>query len=393
MDTPPIFENTLRTMKELGVPDRILEQIRSGTDIDSTTDVYAFGASDLNGDGIREIIEWRVTYAFSVGTGGQNETTGVEERFATVLTLRSGDDGKKLWRRSYDDFVIPVDTIVADGRKGILTIGGLLSMLGTSGERNLDFESLKGTNGKRFWSRSFTSIESDDVLTHISEDAPISIGLARALPGKPMDVVISLATQVSTLFTTTVAARVVVVDGKDGEPIAHPRLDVSLGWLPFSNPVGDLDGDGLDDYVVANDPGVDLGGPQEAPSVGGTIYARKGTDGSEIWTTSGLELHDFGWAGGLPNVVGGTAGEVALITPNDPQWRDFAVYLFDGTTGFLRWKKLGLGVMALGDVDRDGRIDLAMGDASISFKRHEAVFTSSVFAGSGRKIYEQKHHW
>ncbi|MGI8774798.1 MAG: FG-GAP repeat protein [Actinomycetota bacterium] len=390
---PSIVTQTLRTMRELGMPDRLIDRLESRVDVASESDIFAIPVSDLDRDGTREIIEWKLTYSFSFSEGTQGDPLGPEEEFETIFIVRSGDNGKRLWRKSYEDLVFPVDTIGADGRPGIVTIGGLISFFGPSGQRYLDFESLEGRSGKRQWQRSFAGVSAGDAFTQVSENSPISISFAQALAGKPVDIIVSLATEVSTLLTHSVAARVVVVDGSDGSETRHPSVDVGLDWMPYSGAVGDLDGDGLADYAVVNNPGIDLGGPQEPPSVGGTIYARRGTDGSEIWTTSGLELYDFGFAAGIPSVVGDKTREVVLITPNDPEWRDFAVYLFDGGVGLQRWKKLGVGVMVPGDVDRDGRSDLVMADAWFNFEKHKAGFKVSAYRGSGRRIYRKSYRW
>lgn len=390
---PSIVGQTLRTMRGLGVPERLLEQLEARADVTSESDIYAFPARDLDGDGSPEIIEWEITYALSFGTGGQTDPLGPAEEFRTVITIRSGDNGKRLWKKKFDDFVFPVDTIVADGRPGIVAIGGLFSFFGSSGERHVDFHSLKGKSGKRLWFRSFSAVAAGDYFTHVAEDAPLALSFAQALPGKPVDIVLTLGTEVSTLLASSVTSRVVVVDGASGSETAHINLDVGVDWMPYATAVSDLDGDGLQDYVVVNNPGIDLGGPQEPPSVGGTLYARRGTDGSQIWTTSGLNLYDFAWATRLPDVVGEKTGEVALLTPNDPNWREFAVYLFDGTTGIQRWKKLGFGVMVPGDVNQDGRPDLLMGDAWFNFEKHKAGFKISVFQGTGRRIYRKSYRW
>lgn len=390
--TPAAFERTLRTMEELGVPQPMLDRMRGLESVETATDVYAIGVRDLDGDRSADVIEWRTTYSLSVDVGDQSDPFAAGEEAETVFTARSGKDGKKLWRKKYDDFVIPVITTVGDGRRGVVTVGGLFSFFGW-GERRLDLESLEGKTGKRLWARSFTSVEAGDYFNHVSTDAPVALGLGQTLPGKPVDVVVTLATEVSAPLASTTAARVVVVDGADGSVVTHAKVDVAVDWHPYADVVGDLEGDGLDDYVVVNDPGVDLGGPQEPPTLGGTIYARRGVDGSEIWTTSELDLNDFAWAYGIPHVAGGKAPEIAMLTPNDPYWNDFALYLFDGSTGAVRWKKLGFGLMVPGDIDRNGTPDLFMGDGWVSLKKHRGAFISRAFQGSGRMIYKKVHRW
>lgn len=391
---PQIVENTFRTLEEFGAPQRLIDHLRAAEDIDSETSVIALGAPDLNRDGVAEVIEWKLTYSLTFGTGEEGDPLGLEDEFETVITIRSGDSGKKLWRKKYDDFVIPVATNVGEnGRKGVLSIGGILSFFGASVDRYLTFDSHRGIDGKRLWQRSYTAVQAGDYFTHIAEGTPIAIATTQALPGKATDVLISLATEVSTLFTYTMAVRAVVIDGKDGSDRTHPTIDVGVNWMPYASPVRDLDGDGLQDYAVTNSLGIDPGGPQEPPSVGGTVYARKGTDGSDLWITSGLTFYDFAWTGGLPDVIGGKAGEVGVLTPADPEWRSFNVLLLDGTFGALHWTKTASGFGSPGDVNRDGEPDVLLGTDRFSFENHRASFTATAVEGSGRRIFRRTHTW
>ena len=49
---PPVVAQILRTMRELGVAERILNQLEARADVTSESDIYALPARDLDGDGM-----------------------------------------------------------------------------------------------------------------------------------------------------------------------------------------------------------------------------------------------------------------------------------------------------------------------------------------------------
>jgi hypothetical protein len=136
------------------------------------------------------------------------------------------------------------------------------------------------------------------------------------------------------------------------------------GWFGQSvDGAGDVDGDGADDVIV----GAPLGTPPE-----GSAHVVSGRTGAYLWSWTGDAPGDrFGYAvcgagdvdaDGVPDLAvgapladgGGTfAGRVRVFSGADGA----VLHTFDGAA----WDQLGFSLGAVGDLDGDGRDDLAVG--------------------------------
>jgi hypothetical protein len=401
----------LRQLEELGAPEQILDLItKRDASVEQGRSTYAQPFPDLDGDGIAEVAEVTWAYLISVSDSQTDINEFVVEEVQTFIRIRRGTDGELVWKKRYDDFVVPVPSqIGAPARQGVLAVGGLLSFFGGSaGERYFTIEALDGKLGRLQWSREYRGVGgSDGIGTSLATNSPVSISLFQGLPGTATDVLVGLGDYVTTPLTSTVAVRTVVVDGKDGGEVLHTNLDVGVDWIPHPMATSDLDGDGLHDYVVANNPGVDPGGPQEPPSFGGVLHARRGDDGSEIWTTGGLTFALYAGATSLPNVVGNGTRDLGIVTshPKDVNLLPAplpalpisfvdhvpVVMLLDGSNGYVRWTKPGEWIFSPGDLTSDGTDDVVVertkaNKARIRYEQH-------AFTGVGKKIWVHDVTW
>ena len=132
--------------------------------------------------------------------------------------------------------------------------------------------------------------------------------------------------------------------------------------------VGDVNGDGYADYLV--------GAPNAA--VGGYVLAgfatlRSGLDGSEIRRFDGASYEEYrGFVAALGDVDGDGIPDYSVAAPTIPigSW-DAAgtIAVFSGATGAFLYEvngaeanaNYGLRVAGIGDVDLDGRSDIAVG--------------------------------
>lgn len=401
----------LRQLKELGAPEEIIDLItKSDASVEEGRSTYAQPFPDLDGDGTAEVAEVTFSFLISISDSQTDINEFVVEEIETFIRVRRGTDGKVLWKKRYEDFVIPVPAqIGAPARQGVLAVGGLLSFFGGSaGERYFTLEALDGTRGRLQWSREYRGVGGSDGLTSsFATNSPVSISLFQGLPGDATDVLVGLGDYVTTPLTSTVAVRTVVVDGEEGGEVLHTNVDVGVDWIPHPMATSDFDGDGLHDYVVANNPGIDPGGPQEPPSFGGVLHARRGTDGSEIWTTGGLTFAYYAGTASLPNVVGTSTRDLGIVTYH-PKERDIlpvplpelpisfldhvpVVMLLDGATGYVRWTKPGEWIFSPGDLTGDGKEDVVV--ERLKANKARVRYEQHAFTGVGKKIWVHDVTW
>ncbi len=182
-----------------------------------------------------------------------------------------------------------------------------------------------------------------------------------------------------------------VISGQDGSTILH-QLTGSQGWAYFGMSVsglGDIDGDGCDDFVV--------GAPYGNSSMGyADIFS--GQSGKVLYTYFGSNGYYAGYSvdcagdvngDGVPDIIIG-APYGYCYSPNQGYYDYFGMGTVvsgaDGSTlydcpGDYSWNYFGYAVAGVGDVDGDGYDDVAVGgynDPNPSY-----VYTGRVVLYSG----------
>lgn len=169
----------------------------------------------------------------------------------------------------------------------------------------------------------------------------------------------------------TDAGRVRVLSGRDFSVLREHFGDAAadqLGW-GIGKEVGDIDGDGFDDYVL---------GAMQTPDLitygYGYVRAFSGPTGALIHEWKGTEL-DAAY-GDRPTVIGDIDGDgfadvavSAIYHGSGATDYSGAVYLYSGKDGSTLWKNAGTvyqenygyAVARVGDVDGDGAVDFAIG--------------------------------
>ena len=155
-----------------------------------------------------------------------------------------------------------------------------------------------------------------------------------------------------------------VFSGRDGKELWRLEGDSASDWFGFSIAgTGDVDGDGFGDLVI--------GSPMGTPPQGSATVV-SGRDGTTLWVWIGEAPGDrFGHAvAGAGDVDGDGFADVIVGAPNADAGGTFAgrvrvfsgadgnaLHTFDGTA----WDQFGFSVDGIGDVDGDGRDDVAVG--------------------------------
>lgn len=172
----------------------------------------------------------------------------------------------------------------------------------------------------------------------------------------------------------------------------------TYGWVGAS--LGDLNGDGIDDYGVTavTDP--------EGGGVAGKAYVYSGADGSELNTINGLAGEVLGWsmdsagdvdADGTPDYIIGAPG-FGAFTP-DVFGRALVVSGADHTIihefAASTQTRLGTAVAGAGDIDGDGHDDILVGSENASTTGEQAGRVTLYSGADGSEIWSRdgNHAW
>jgi hypothetical protein len=274
-----------------------------------------------------------------------------------TLTARRGTDGAVLWQREEGALEVRPTALGPEGKPGVLLVRG--NWTRTEGGGNflvnrveaafVDLLAL-GSDGSDLW--RFTTdtgvvagagyVDKDDGNQQASvwERYPILAGTLGATASPATDALVVFLTRRETPDHIESTLDISVVDGADGQ-IAWSRTVQTVDTRPSVQPAGDLDGDGLDDFIVLRE-----------PTFGG-VTARRGTDGAKLWTNQGsIVPYSAGPVDDLGDVTGdgiddlavrGTGGSPADTTPR--------ISVLDGRTGELLFAEVGSTITAVGALD------------------------------------------
>lgn len=365
-------------------------------------DTFSGPWPDLSGD--------RVDDVMSVDYAVQTSADHVVINESMELAVFNGKNGRKLWSKTYklgQGWGTPLSARVGStGRNGVVVL--------LAEEEKLSFVGLD-SSGSQVYSQEFEMARRfPDPVAPYTDVA--SYGLLDALPGPATDVMVGVA-DVSEFPTPPgvpgVAAVMTtkVIDGSSGELVTHLEPEIGLGRVPKPMPAPDLDADGLDDVVIAYVlPDVSLDpetGLPEVPNVESEyLRARRGQDGSKIWTSDPLELGEptesyfdqpyLKIEDALGDVTSDERpdvlleryptpfGEFVLSSPDKP-----ARFLFvSGANGSYIWDKEADDSALVGDLDSDGDRELLFAN---EYKAKKIRGTRLMaYEGTGHVLYERR---
>lgn len=379
----------LERLRRLGLPQEILDLVlRRDQESFGGTFGWARNANDLDGDARRDLFLIAIRYRVTIGGGLPMLVPQVDFDATSKLTAISGLSGEVLWHKTFDDLVVPVPARVGhEARHGAIIVSGAVSLLGPVGDYRVGIAALEGASGDRIWRRRYKATVVETYPAYVVKDAPLAIEIFDGLDGPATDVLVSVGDFNAAHGAYTVQSQASVIDGHTGQDRVHPARDVGVGWYALPWAVGDLDGDGSDDYIVTDAVSVGHGFGITSPGSG---EARRGMDGSEIWSQSGFEFGDFAWPQRLRDVDGDGGDDVVIIT-EPHEGRDLHTYLLEGATGRRHWHGRGGFAYSPGDIDRDGVRDVVFRDATLRFRRRTSTIRVRAVNYRGKELWHRVH--
>ncbi len=308
------------------------------------------GAGDLDGDGHAELIigAWRADPGGLVDAGS--------------AYVYSGATGALIWRFDgtqagdrFGESVAGAGDVDGDG-VGDLIVGGSEAVRGgfeLAGQASV----YSGATGLRLFHYE-GSARRDAIGKSVSPAGDVNgDGRADFLIGAPRRWINNQA-GCGTVFLHS---------GADGAPLRAYEGDRGdhLGWSVAN--AGDIDGDGVDDALLGA-PYRDTFGAGAA----GSAEVRSGADGSVLWRHDADVGGQFGQAvAGVGDVDGDGLADFLIGSPwrNTGRWNAGVALLYSGATGALLWQfegrwpdaAMGHGVAGAGDLAADGRLGLLVG--------------------------------
>ena len=289
-----------RALASLGAPAAVMNAAihaagrvsRDGTDTGRagavSLDSALAPAGDFTGDGVRDVLDVRYQ---SVGSAA--------ERLA--LFARNGANGKLLWRKTVPGasghLVLPLPQRVGTGGPGVVLVD-----VGLTTRNGVLTASLRLTalnrHGRELWSH----FESGTLAgtTNVEHHLPLLVDANTLSSAVTPDLLIARLDAPGGQ-DTSVTLTPVRVDGKDGSVASLGSPVTSPVGAPSLQDVPDLTGDRLADLVLV------------VPGTGdGTgVFARRGVDGSPVWSTTSLTLNVGATAMSVGDVHASSAGAPA----------------------------------------------------------------------------------
>lgn len=366
--------------------------------------IFNLAWGDLTGDGLDDVMVTDVDF----GPGGLG-LTGV----STKLGALDGRDGSSLWTREFEsDVVFPIEvTLGKKPRAGALVV---------SYDYEDDTTTFLGLDhrGRRAYRHSFRASSTVDGGEITGREDIASFDVQNSLPGRATDVVVGIADVRRTpevdpsVPAVAGVTRTVAIDGRSGDLVEHAEGEIGVGRVPVPLAGPDLDGDGLDDHVMAYVlPGIESDEESGLPASPSTdlerefLRGRRGVDGRRLWTSPPMEIDD-GWDA-PPLFVDASLGdqtrdghEEPLLNYSrtayvSPDYRLFfpptdakGAWSLSGRNGRVLWHRPVVSGVTLDDLDRDKRRDVLLVD-DVS---HDKRFGTRLTAASGldaRRVYSR----
>jgi hypothetical protein len=360
---------------------------------------YAIPARDLSRSGGRDVLGVEYAYTLTYDSGYLGSTFKLD----SVITVKAfeGRSGDLLWKRTdrvENGVAYPVDARVGKGAGNGIIWMRIDGLYGPVQDTRLTLTALAGPTGRKLWRHRYEGkiVEGGDAAQTYA-GVPVAVDTFDALPGQHTDVLIGTGNIVA-VYYQVIAADVgtAVIDGQNGSETTHPQREQALRWVPAPWATGDLDGDGLDDYVFSNLNGAAVGEEPTDPDpiTGDVLKGRRGRDGGELWITVGFTYGDVAWMYPTKDTSGDRVADLLVMTNNDEPLitgtgRSWDLYLVSGRTGAIQWQKLGGWPYSPGDIDGDGYSDIVARDAFLDRNDDYAAMRFFGYSATGKRLYNR----
>ncbi len=326
--------------------------------------VEAGPAGDFDGDRVDDVVEVETSESGNVP--------------ASTVRARRGLDGKPLWDKTFTGWAYAIPARLGpDGRDGVIAL--VYTEIGADAPLpavyvgafaiTVDLIGLDHA-GQQLWSQKYTGVVAYAFPAGLGGvTLPVVIEVYDAAPGKAEDVLVLEENFEYAVVTFATENTLVLVNGDTGAqtPVGAPAANA---W-PY--PVPDMSGDQLGDIVWVS------------PEL---MSAHRVVDGVPLWV-SRLPVDDWSWVSAVGDVTGDDLGDLAVTSYEFAPDDDLTAFLLvSGADGKEMWRGAGDLPYRLGDVNRDGRIDV--GSAAVLdglFEDGELGFHFFAYAHDGRRLY------
>lgn len=325
-------------------------------------------SGDFDGDGAADLLSFEFP---------ATDPAALTTPSPRLVSLLRGRDGAVLWTRELSGRVLPAP-LGPQGRQGVAAIEGpqagdeckgvCLVAHTTIGSASTEHRpngravvlGALDAGGQDVWSREFQPGVGADVLLSLHrdetgaaeekasryEDQPEFGGMLQATPGPALDFVVGLLDRQEAAGQAAATTTAMVVDGGDGSTRATVEV-TTASRQPVAFAAGDLDGDGLDDFVLTHAP------------LTGRITAYRGTDAAPFWTTPAAFVPAYAAVSSLGDLDEDGRAELLVEGADRFLNADDSLWILDGATGGLRLQLPEGDILHVaGDVDGNGRSEL-----------------------------------
>ncbi|MHB8340255.1 MAG: hypothetical protein ACYDB7_03675 [Mycobacteriales bacterium] len=212
------------------------------------------------------------------------------------LVVRDGPSGRALWSQvsvfSQNQLVLPLPQRVGPAGVGGYVLAVFSFPRQSGGSFRVDLSAYRGSDGRLLWTRAMSgTVQSSSSGLNLSA-VPELVGPFADQPGNVPDLLVDSLTGTENSNGQSWTVRTLVVSGRTGA-VAVRGADVSSSsGFPEVLPVPSLGPGTLDDLVALTS------------GSSGELQARRGSDGSALWTNNSLTLQP----GAFVNPVGPVTG-------------------------------------------------------------------------------------